>query len=709
MPAAAVRSLPANYEEKVYAGVLGKIIGVYLGRPFEGWTYEHIMKDLGEVSYYVHERLNKPLVVTDDDISGTFTFVRALEDFAYSKNLTAAQIGQTWLNYIIEDRTILWWGGMGTSTEHTAFHRLKRGIPAPKSGSMELNGQVVAEQIGAQIFIDGWGMVAPGDPERAAELAKRAGSVSHDGEAVYGGQVIAAMEAEAFVERDLNKLFDVGVRFIPRACTIRKLIDDIRDWRERDHDWRKTRERIEKKYGYDKFGGGCHMIPNHALIVLGLVYGGDDFQRSLMIANTAGWDTDCNSGNVGCLLGIKNGLASIDAGPDWRGPVADRIFLPTADGGRCLSDAVQETYAIVRAGCALAGKPAPAPKGGARYHFELPGSVQGIRFDDAPECKCVGTVWNTQGHSRRGKRSLAIGYTHLAPGRIARAKAETFLSPESAKMPGYTLVASPTVYTGQTIRAGIEADTACRGPASARLFVRYFGDKDAVLALSGPATKVEPGRSHELTWKVPDTGGQPICEVGLEVTSPRRADGSVYLDYLTWDGVPSATLGRPEGSGTFWQKAWVNAADRLWFGDAKWPYHIAHVEGVGLAIHGVREWRDYAVSGIVRPHLAESAGIAACVQGLKRYYALVVTRGNKIQIVKERYGRKVLAQASYKWTYDQELDLRLETHGGKLTGYVNGKKVLSFEDKRTPFASGAVALLCAEGRVDYGPVTVKPL
>jgi hypothetical protein len=30
--------LPNDYLERVYAGVLGKIIGVYLGRPFEGWT-----------------------------------------------------------------------------------------------------------------------------------------------------------------------------------------------------------------------------------------------------------------------------------------------------------------------------------------------------------------------------------------------------------------------------------------------------------------------------------------------------------------------------------------------------------------------------------------------------------------------------------------------------------------------------------------------
>jgi hypothetical protein len=31
--------LPADYIERVYAGVLGKIIGVYLGRLFEGWMY----------------------------------------------------------------------------------------------------------------------------------------------------------------------------------------------------------------------------------------------------------------------------------------------------------------------------------------------------------------------------------------------------------------------------------------------------------------------------------------------------------------------------------------------------------------------------------------------------------------------------------------------------------------------------------------------
>ena len=219
--------LDANFEEKVYAGVLGKIIGVYLGRPFEQWSHELIMETLGPIKYYVNEDLNKPLVVPDDDITGTFTFLRALSDYDYNQEISARQIGQTWLNNIVEGQTILWWGGVGHSTEHTAFKNLQRGIEAPESGSENINGRIVSEQIGAQIFIDGWAMISPGDPEKAASLAKRAASVSHDGEAVYAAQVIAAMEAQAFIEKDIKNLIDAAKKLIPNKSLIFRVIEDI--------------------------------------------------------------------------------------------------------------------------------------------------------------------------------------------------------------------------------------------------------------------------------------------------------------------------------------------------------------------------------------------------------------------------------------------------------------------------------------------------
>ena len=98
----------------------------------------------------------------------------------------------------------------------------------------------------------------------------------------------------------------------------------------------------------------------------------------MTVVNTAGWDTDCNSGNVGCILGVANGLAGIDAGPDWRGPVADRMVIPTADTGRAVTDAANEAVGVAAIGHELAGVAFAAPKDGARYHFELPGSLPGI-------------------------------------------------------------------------------------------------------------------------------------------------------------------------------------------------------------------------------------------------------------------------------------------------------------------------------------------
>ncbi|MGH3749595.1 MAG: ADP-ribosylglycohydrolase family protein, partial [Micromonosporaceae bacterium] len=167
---------PVDYAERVYAGVLGKIIAVCLGRPFEGWSHQKILDELGEITCYVNDRHDVALkhhllVVPDDDISGTFVFPRSLRD--HGLDPTPEQVGQTWLNELIEDKTVLWWGGLGNSTEHTAYLRLLAGETPPDTGSAARNGVVVSEQVGAQIFIEGFAMTCPGDPEKAADLAER--------------------------------------------------------------------------------------------------------------------------------------------------------------------------------------------------------------------------------------------------------------------------------------------------------------------------------------------------------------------------------------------------------------------------------------------------------------------------------------------------------------------------------------------------------
>ena len=711
--------LPQDYTERVYAGVLGKIIGVYLGRPFEGALHEWIERELGEITGYVHERLGRPLIVTDDDISGTFTFIRALEDFAASADLSAADIGRTWLNYLIEERTVLWWGGLGNSTEHTAYLRLKQGIEAPRSGSIAVNGKVVAEQIGAQIFIDGWAMVAPGDPELAAALAAKAGSVSHDGEAVYGAQVVAAMEAAAFRESDIGALLDTGLRFIPADSVIARLIGDLREWHAADGDWRRSFARVQEHYGYDRYGGNCHMVPNHAIIILALLYGGGDFAHSLMIANTCGWDTDCNSGNVGCLLGIRNGLAGIDGAANgggaaavgrWRGPVADRLYLPTADGGRCITDALQQTYRLVNVGRRLQGLDPLQPKGGARYHFSLPGSVQGFEAEGAGGAE--GAVTNAGGR-------LALRFAGLQGSAAARATAATFIPPDADQLGGYELLASPALHSGQLVRARVEMDAAASGSVACRLCAAVYGDGDGLETRRSEPVAVAPGAGAELAWEMPDTDGHPIARVGVEAVAANGAAvaGTLYLDWLTWSGAPRANLARPANVPSppprkrysyrpWWGRAWVNACSTLWTRIDEEALRLIQNEGVGLAFQGSESWTDYRVTATLRVHMAQAGGIAARAGGMQRYYALLIGGDGVVRLVRHVNERTVLASAPLAGELTACHRLTLEVSGSTISGAVDDGPPLTATDDA--LRGGAVALVAEEGRVEVHGVTIAP-
>lgn len=700
-------ALPHDYAERVYAGILGKMIGVYLGRPFEGWTYEKISAELGEITGYVHEKLGVPLIVTDDDLSGTFTFVRALEDYAYTPDLTPAQIGQTWLNYIVEDRTILWWGGMGNSTEHTAYLRLKRGITAPESGSSRLNGKVVSEQIGAQIFVDGWAMLSPGDPAQAASLARRAGSVSHDGEAIYASQVLAAMEALAFVEHDLQKLLDVGISFIPKDSITSQMIQDIRAWHREEPDWRKTRASIAEKYGYNTYGGNCHTLPNHALIILALLYGEDQFQKSLTIVNTSGWDTDCNSGNVGCLLGIKNGLSGLSGGPDWRGPLADRLYISSADGGRAITDAVNETYYLVRAAHILTRTPFTPPKGGARFHFSLPGSIQGFQLETSTTSPF--TLTNVTHPRDMSQRCLALRYDELRANQPVCIATPTFIPADAINMPGYSLQASPTLYSGQRVQAMLFADQENSAPITCQLFIRVYDTNDQLKVIQGPKILLSAGEESRITWGIPDTNGAPIAAIGLRYEAAQTTQGYIYLDFLTWSGAPEVTLTRPKEKGTMWHRAWVNGVDQF---ESWWPdesYRLMQNSGRGLIIQGTREWMDYQVKAVLTPHMAEAVGLGARVQGIQRYYALMIFQTDHVRLIKVHDGEIVLAERNLAWVPDHQYDMVLQVRGSNIQAWIDEQQIFDIEDYNSPLLSGGVALICQEGRMGCDRVIVQPI
>ncbi|NMD39028.1 MAG: ADP-ribosylglycohydrolase family protein [Christensenellaceae bacterium] len=704
-----------KYNEQIYAGVLGKIIGVYLGRPIEGWTYKNINKNFGEVNYYLSHKVGAPFIVPDDDISGTFVFYRALEDNGYPKDITAKQIGEAWLNYIIEDKTILWWGGLARSTEHSAYLRLKQGIQPPFSGSGEKNGMIIAEQIGSQIFIDTWAMVNPGNPERAAKMAREAAIVSHDGIAVEAAVYLAAIEAMAFDEKNIDTLLSECRKYIgdnQYGKELNSLLDAVISKCDETNDWLKVREWIEENHNYSKYKGNCPMVTNHLAVIMALKLGGDNFRKSISIATSCGWDTDCNSGNVGCLNGIRLGLDAINEQCDLRGPVADRMYVISSDGGDCVYDAVRETRKIFKAAAALNDEIVDIPS--ERYTFEQRGSVQGFMIHTKhPFEQAAKSVYNSL--DTTGNPGLVIEYEGVSKGISASVAVQTYVDPTPTAAPDtsyYEVYASPALYSSQTVTATIENEMDYN--INFRFFIDYYNEKDEIATIYSEKIESLNKGLNNLEWKTPDTGGRAIYKLGLELLSDTRKDGKVILRKLDWKGAPEyfhmgladeLTPGiSPFVTRTKWMMAFMNST-RHTGPDFLATLAISHPEDNGVLTIGTIDWEDYSVSSRIQYVHAKETGLVSRAKGHRRYYGAILKDG-KAQIVL-RKGReiKVLAENKYNYIEGDWYDIEFEVNNTSLVFKINNEAIVKCNDDT--YKSGSTGYMISEGAIVAKGFTVK--
>lgn len=691
-----------QYQNTIYAGVLGKIIGVYLGRPVEGWTFENIRDTFGEIYYYKNHKTGAPLIVPDDDISGTFAFFRALEDTGYDPDISAEEIGNAWLNYIVENETILWWGGLCRSTEHTAYIRLKNGIKAPESGSEKLNGKSMSEQIGSEIFIDTWALVNPNNPRRAAEMARKAASVSHDGLAIDAAVYLAVMESLAFEEKDIDRLLDMGLTYIDNPF-FKDLVAELRRRCREAKDWYEVREWIAKEHGYDKYPGNCPMVTNHLTLLMAFIMGGDDFAKSCMIACSAGWDTDCNSGNVGCLNGIRLGLEGFEKGADIRKPVADRLYVVTSDSGETISDAVLETRKIVRAAAALEGEEIDIPK--ERYAFEYPGSVQGVvPFDGNVEEQVLSGIENS--YETTGEYGCRISYTGLGKGVHASCCVDTFidLKPKGKEGTSYfDVLCSPTLYSGQEVKAVVRA--AEEKNPDFQFFIQYFDENDELDMCYGEKTALVKGENG-IVWEVPDTKGHAIYRLGICLTSGERLDGSIILKTLDFSNAPIRyEMGRsmemtptltPWTTTTAWLKTFVSSADHF-NPDYTVTFSICHEYDNGVVATGTSDWDDYAVSSVITFSQQNLAGLVARAKGHRQYYGAVFTEG-VARIYRQKDEKRVtLAEVPYDYKIDNTYRLTFKVKGDSLELDVDDKPVVRAKD--SAYKSGQAGYVVDSGAI----------
>ena len=198
-----------------------------------------------------------------------------------------------------------------------ARYNILHGIQAPQSGYWKNNPH--ADDIDFQIEADFAGLMNPGMPNSAAEICDKVGHIMNYGDGYYGGLYVASMYALAFIYDDVRTVVTEAIKMIPEESDYHKCISDVIKWCAEEPDWKRTWQLVEDKWSYeiscphgieDPYNIDAKL--NSAYVVMGLLYGDGDMDRTIEIATRCGADSDCNPATAGGILGTIKGYSNID-------------------------------------------------------------------------------------------------------------------------------------------------------------------------------------------------------------------------------------------------------------------------------------------------------------------------------------------------------------------------------------------------------------
>ena len=306
-----------NYPEKLEGALLGRMAACTLGAPVEFWPVDKmkaLAKENGDEfpptdywSYvpepevkrygvskrkeYTRSGLNG--VPVDDDIVYTLLGLLIVEE--YGIDFSVEDVGKAWIKYL----------PYACTAEDIALKNLKKGVSALYAGD---KNNPYCEWIGADIRSDPWGYMAPGWPERAAEMAWRDAYISHRRQGIYGEMFFAAAISAAFAVDDPVEALKIGLTEIPQNCALAKAVKWALRVAPEIKNYQQARDAVENKF---KGMSWVHTINNACLTIWGITIGGEDFTKVIGETVAMGMDNDCTAATAGSIVGAIVGKKGI--------------------------------------------------------------------------------------------------------------------------------------------------------------------------------------------------------------------------------------------------------------------------------------------------------------------------------------------------------------------------------------------------------------
>lgn len=293
--------------DKIKGGWAGQALGCTYGGVTEFIYRGTMMQDYIPIKWEdgYTKQLFKSWPSLYDDIYMDLTFVEVFERLGLDAPVDSFALAFANAGYH------LW------HANQAARYNILNGIMPPASGHWMNNPH--ANDIDYQIEADYAGLMSPGMPNSASEISDKIGHIMNYGDGWYGGVYVGAMYSLAFISDDIDFIVNEALKTIPEESEFHQCMADVIKWhRQYPDDWKQTWFECERRWSSDI---GCPegvFMPlnidasiNCAYVLIGLLYGNGDFEKTLEISTRCGQDSDCNPATAGGILGTMLGYDNI--------------------------------------------------------------------------------------------------------------------------------------------------------------------------------------------------------------------------------------------------------------------------------------------------------------------------------------------------------------------------------------------------------------
>jgi hypothetical protein len=304
-------------KDKIRGGWAGKMIGVSYGGPTE-FGYNSVINE--DPIDWNPESLRRS--IGEDDLYVQMSFMMTMDE--HGIDAPAEKFAESFANA----------GYMLFHANRKGRKNFWDGIMHPMSGHPDYS--LHADDIDFQIEADYIGFMCPGMPQTSNEICDKIGHIMNYGDGVYGGMFVSALYAASYFESDIQKVLQTAIKSLPPKSAYARIVNDVIDGYKRNpDDWRETWHELQKKWGEDDICGALDPFNidaklNGAYIVMGMLYGEGDFEKTMEISTRCGQDSDCNPSNASGVIGILSGYNNIPTKwTQYIDEIADSTFIYT--------------------------------------------------------------------------------------------------------------------------------------------------------------------------------------------------------------------------------------------------------------------------------------------------------------------------------------------------------------------------------------------